>query len=433
MRSLDIGASAGLVLGLAASAAAVPVRESVTTPHPGIVHEVWVDAEVPARLHLVRVNLTSAEIGVVATAEADRGATPSGFAARMAAQVALNGDVFAVSGFRPLGLAAGAGAPWSATADSDVSALLHLRRVGERTVVAIDPPELVRAFGDLPAGTQGVISGRPLLVRAGAVESAFDCSNPVTLACVRAPRSAAALTADGNTLMLTAVDGWQPGSAGLTAAELATFLVARGASTALALDGGSSTALVLDGDLVSSPSDGVERAVANHLAVKYGRLATGRLLGFVCETSVFECDPIANATVTLDDGRVDQANTEGLYEFPAVTPRLACVTVAAAGYLTKTQCTTVVSDEFTYNSVVMEPGEDPPDAGVPDAATPPDATDVVDGEPRPDAGSNPATGEGGGGCCRVGDAPDAPSHDGVRALLVAMVVWMLSRRRGTTT
>ena len=39
----------------------------------------------------------------------------------------------------------------------------------------------------LPEGTQGAISGRPLLIRAGAVETSFDCNDPITLACTRAP------------------------------------------------------------------------------------------------------------------------------------------------------------------------------------------------------------------------------------------------------
>ena len=70
-------------------------------------------------------------------------------------------------------------------------------------------------------------------VRSGAVESNFDCADPVTLACQRAPRSGVGISGDGNTMWLATVDGWQAGSVGLTAAELGAFLSARGSARAL--------------------------------------------------------------------------------------------------------------------------------------------------------------------------------------------------------
>ena len=229
-------------------------------------------------------------------------------------------------------------------------------------------------------------------MRAGAVETQFDCADPLTLACQRGaahPRSA--LSADGNTLWLAAVDGWQSGSIGLTAAELAGFLRERGAHMAMALDGGSSsTPWRSMARLLSSPSDGVERPVANHLAIKYGMLPAGQLVGLICEDSVFNCTPPRpGAQVTLDDGRVRTTAADGFYDFANVTPRLACVTVRKAGYRTKTQCQTVDSGIQTYNSVVLEPGTDPPpDAGVPDASVPDDAgasTAVVGSAPMRDS------------------------------------------------
>ena len=47
-------------------------------------------------------------------------------------------------------------------------------------------------------------------------------------------------------MWLVMVDGWQASSIGMTADELAAFLLARGAYIAMALDGGSSSALVLE-------------------------------------------------------------------------------------------------------------------------------------------------------------------------------------------
>ncbi len=417
---------AAVVLVLAGStAAAAPVRTSQTDPHPGIHVEHWMDSAVPARLTLVRVDLTSAEIALYATKESDRGITTSGFAARMGVQVAINGDAFSAADYRPRGLAIGDTTAWTNTADTDLLTLLHLRRVGERTVATIVPPEVIVTPADLPTGTQGAVSGRPLLVRAGTVATSFDCNDPLTLACQRAPRSAVALSADGNTMWLATVDGWQSGSIGMTAAELGAFLDDQGAYMAMALDGGSSSTLVLDGALASAPSDGIERTVANHLGVKYGALPRGELVGLVCQNSVFNCTRIAGAQVTLDDGRTQTTATDGFYDFTNVTPRLACVTVRKSGFLTKKQCQTVSAGIQTYNSVVLEPGMDPPlDAGVPDAAVLDDAGGGGGGGFGTDAGTG---GGEPGGCCEAG----ARGSGSLPIALAVLVGWRLGRRRGT--
>jgi exopolysaccharide biosynthesis protein len=419
------------ILLISGTAVAAPARVSSVEKHPGIDYEKWEDTAVPARIHLVRVDLTSAEIALYATKEADRGNTARQLGLQLDAQVVINGDAFAVAGYRPRGLAIGDSAPWTNTGDDAASAIFHLRRVGERTVAAISPPEQVMTTDLLPEGTQGAISGRPLLIRAGAVEAQFDCNDPVTLACTRAPRSAAAITADGRTLLLATVDGWQQGSAGLTAAELASFLLARGGHHAVAFDGGSSATLVLDGLVTNSPSDGVERSVANHLAIKYGALPAGQMVGIICKSDIFACTEddslrLPGAEVTLDDGRVDVVGSDAFYNFTSVTPRLACVTVKKAGYKTKTQCQTVESGIQTYNSVALEPGEDPPpsDAGVPDGPLPVTDSGIFGDAAGGDAGIDPGTPPG--GCC------DAPGRPASSMILVALVAFMALRRRGTT-
>lgn len=416
-----------IVVGLAGSAVAAPSMTSQSDPHPGIHVERWTDAAIPAKIVLVRVDLTSAEIAVYATKEADKGLTTSGYASRIGAQVAINGDAFAALDYTPRGLAVGESTPWTNTLDSNVLPLVHLRRVGERTLATLVPPEIVVTTADLPEGTQAVLGGRPLLVRAGNVATQFDCADPVTLSCQRAPRSALALSADGNTLWLAVVDGWQSGSLGMTSAELAQFLDARGAHMAMALDGGSSTTLVLDGAVVNAPSDGVERRVANHLGIRFGALPKGELVGLVCAGSITSCTRLSGAVVTLDDGRMQTTGTDGFYDFTNVTPRLACVTVKKTGYKTKRQCTLVESSMQNFNSVVLEPGTDPPvDAGVPDAppATDDAAIPADDAGLRTDAG-NPAMGDG-NGCCDAGR-----ERPPITIVLGVALGWMLRRRRGT--
>ncbi|MCB9561059.1 MAG: phosphodiester glycosidase family protein [Kofleriaceae bacterium] len=427
-------AAAGLLCAVAGAAAAAPALDSATDPYPGIHHEVWIDAAVPARIHLVRVDLSSSELTLFATAEDDRGQRTSAWAGAVGAQVAINGDAFAIAGYVPAGLAVGGGAAWSTTADDAVSGFVRFARVGERTEAAIVAPEQVIATSALPAGTQGVVSGRPLLVRAGQPVSSFDCADAIAMPCQRAPRSAVAVSADGNTLWLAVVDGWQQPSLGLTCAELASFLDARGAYDALALDGGGAATLVVtaEGGVVSAPSDGAERTVANHLGVHYGMLPQGQLVGFVRERDVF--DPNANldgVTVTLDDGRVDVTGTDGFYNFPGVTPRLACVTAVKAGYRTEHKCKQVVAGQVNYNSIAMYPGDEVPDAGVPDAAVPdaaagPDAARGDAGVADPDAGDG---GGGGGGCAVTAAGGDAGAGGLATWLLATIAVLGLRRPR----
>ncbi len=418
------------VLALATPAGATPTLQSQSAPYPGIHRETWTDVDM--RIRLIRVDLTSAEIAVYATAEANRGETTSDYAARKNAQVAINGGPFAVNNFVPRGLAMGEGNVWSQTADDASYALFHMRRSGERTIASILPPESVVAAADLPEGTEGIVSGRPLLVRQSQVTTTFDCNDPVTIPCQPAPRTAIGVAPDGNTLWLVVVDGWQQNALGMTAAQLAEFMRARGAGMAMALDGGSSSTLVVGGSVVSQPSDGIERAVANHIAIKYGSLPKGELYGLICKHSVINCATdvpsrkITGATVTLDDARQLTTDTTGSYDFLNITPRLACVTVRKTGFVSKTQCHQVVAGELQYNSVAMWEGTDAPDAGVGDGGTtPPDATAATDGGTS-DAGTS-FDGPG-GGCCDT----STNGRDRMPALLVLLVAFFLMRRRGTT-
>ncbi|HEV7556540.1 MAG TPA: phosphodiester glycosidase family protein [Kofleriaceae bacterium] len=411
-----------------AVAVAAPVRTEQDDPHAGIHHETWVDSAIPATIQLVKIDLTAGELALYATKEADRGLTTSDLADKLSAQVAINGGPFQVADFRPEGLAVGDSTQWSNTADNTTAAVFHLRRVGERTVAAIIPPEVVVTLDDLPDGTQGVVSGWPLLVRNGAVESQFDCNDPVTIACERAPRSAVAVSADGNTMWLAVVDGWQAASFGMTAAELASFLRGRGANMAMGLDGGSSSTLVMDGTLVNHPSDGVQRAVANHLAIKFGSLPKDQIVGLVCEHDIFACknDPslkLAGAHVTLDDGREQTVGSDAFYDFTNITPRYVCVTVKKAGYHSKRKCILDdPADQPTYNSVALEPGTDAVDAGTDDGGEPVDGGFGDDAGANGDAGTNPAMGPGGGCCQSGGDPPVAI----VSVTVLALAGW---RRR----
>jgi len=82
----------------------------------------------------------------------------------------------------------------------------------------------------------------------------------------RHPRTAVGTTADGE-IVVVVVDGRSRFSRGVTLAELATLMKERGCADAVNLDGGGSSALWLASGVVNLPSDGVERPVANALAL----------------------------------------------------------------------------------------------------------------------------------------------------------------------
>jgi hypothetical protein len=422
-----------VVLAVAAPAGASPMLVSSTTPHTGIEHDVWADSSVPWTAHLIKLDLTNAEIGVYATPPDDAGETTTAFSKKLSAQVAINGDSFAASGYVPLGLAMGGSMPWTNTSDDNVTAVLHFQRLGERTSATIEPPEAITTFASLPTGVEGVISGRPLLVRAGAATAQFDCTDPVAIPCERAPRTAVALSADGNTMWLVVVDGYATASLGMLDSELASFLVARGAATAIALDPGSSSTMVVDGALASVPSDGVERTVANHLAVKWGSLPTGTLVGFTCKDAVFTCgdhpdQQLSGVKITLDDGRTQTTGTPAFYQFANVTQRLACVTAKLSGYLTVRQCAQMMGSGTTYNSIQMFKGTDTLDAGIRDGGMGNDDVDAGIGSGGGDDAGNAETGPGRGGCCDAGGRSHLPAD----VLVIVLVTWFLTRRRGTT-
>ncbi len=131
---------------------------ATTSPYLGVTHLVFEEGAIPARIHLVVVDLTSAELSVSTTAESERGKKVSQYSASSGAQIVINGDFFAPADFRPRGLAMGGGAVlWSGSTDDAVSGFMGVDRNGNRSHVTISAPEAIVAAADLPTGTQGVV------------------------------------------------------------------------------------------------------------------------------------------------------------------------------------------------------------------------------------------------------------------------------------
>ena len=93
----------------------------------------------------------------------------------------------------------------------------------------------------------------------------------------RQPRTAAAVSQDGNTLILAVADGRQTNfSVGIMQSEMADLLMDYGGYNGLDLDSGGSATMVINGFVTNHPSDGAnhdgtggsERYVANSLLIK---------------------------------------------------------------------------------------------------------------------------------------------------------------------
>lgn len=141
------------------------------------------------------------------------------------------------------------------------AAALRALEVGEPVRVEF---ALVPRSGVAPVAAVG---GQPILADGGPTEDLDDA--------VRAPRSAAAVSADGRRVYLVTVDGRQDDSIGATLAELSALLAEMGADDGLNLDGGGSSTLAVrepDGSIrvVNDPSDSSARLVPNGLGAFSG-------------------------------------------------------------------------------------------------------------------------------------------------------------------
>ncbi|MEH0929248.1 phosphodiester glycosidase family protein [Micromonospora sp. CPCC 205558] len=159
------------------------------------------------------------------------------------------------------------------------------------------------------------VGGGEVLVRDGVVQSIAD----PTLA----PRTAVGFSADGRKMIMLTVDGRQVDSRGVTQTEMGRMMAELGAHHALNLDGGGSSTLLAREpgapavQVENGPSDGIERAVPNGLAI-YAPKGSGRLTGYWVETA---SDPTAAPGISpVRGGRPDRV-------FPGLTRVLT-----AAGY-----------------------------------------------------------------------------------------------------
>jgi hypothetical protein len=116
---------------------------------------------------------------------------------------------------------------------------------------------------------QVAISGNHFLVHEGVIKAVDDTEMH--------PRTAISIDTDTHRVLLLVVDGRSDDSRGYTMVELAELMVDLGADEAVNLDGGGSSTMVAHGPkglrgkprVLSTPSDGFLRSVANAVEVTY--------------------------------------------------------------------------------------------------------------------------------------------------------------------
>ena len=212
-------------------------------------------------VHVARIDLTSSDLRVIATPESQRGLRVSEFGAANKAIVAINADFFTKEGV-PIGLIVGPCGVWEGTKDTTREGLVaigdgHAEIHPQRKVLEQPEPWM-----------EAVVSGWPMLVKGCTALGASDLPGSDAFTRAPHPRTAVGLSKNGETLYLVVAEGRKKGVPGMTLSRLARFMVNElDACTALNLDGGGSSAMWIEDEIVNRPSDGVERNVANHLAV----------------------------------------------------------------------------------------------------------------------------------------------------------------------
>ncbi|MBA3541478.1 MAG: phosphodiester glycosidase family protein [Deltaproteobacteria bacterium] len=244
------------LLSLALVAVATPAQAADTwsDPFPGVRRLRRVTTT--QNINVLVVDLCAPGVSVRATASGEKQRTPSSFGGLVGAQAAINGDFFS-STYNTNGPAMGNGAAWGGDDHTYVAPV----QFGPHQIAI---PEHGGTGGVAPWARE-VVGGHPSLL-AGGVRRDY---NGDSLCTARHPRTAIGFSADHTTLFMAVVDGRTSTRIGMTCDELSALFTGLGASDALNLDGGGSTAMWLAGTgVVNNPSDGQQRVVANHLAIR---------------------------------------------------------------------------------------------------------------------------------------------------------------------
>jgi hypothetical protein len=322
--------------------AAAGAEDRWSDPFPGV-RRLRRTSTGPRVVHVLVVDLCAAGVSLRATRDGERRRTVPSWGDLTNVDAAVNGDFFSFDTYSTSGAAMGNGEAWG-PADHRGEGLIAFG--SDRVRLSPD----AEVLDPLPSWMRQVVSGKPLILRAGEVVD----QGTRELCTVRHPRTAVGLSRDRQTLYLMVVDGRSSSSIGMTCAEEATTLRGLGAWDALNLDGGGSSAMWLSGTgVVNAPSDGSPRVVANHLGVNANgsgmpgscmpwepeedELAAG---SFATTTSDVDGDGIADACARSSAGIVCSSSAIGA---PFAGPALS----DANGWRDRTNYSTIAMGDVT--------------------------------------------------------------------------------------
>lgn len=288
MRRLHIFLCAALLLAPFFPARAAEIAPPVfpaAQPYPEVRYEHRIGIEPAQQIFVARVDLSDPDVEVrVAPGGADPDGdgeyqtvlqTPMTIANRERFEIAINGDFFTArktadvegekSGFvsgkwaKAIGPAVTDGYFWAPSSEPRAALIFDAQKKPRIAMIKDVPPDALQ-----------IIAGSNVLLERGEIvvesESGFSKT--------RHPRTAVGIGADGKTLILVVVDGRRAKTAvGMSLTEMAQLMQSLGCRDALNLDGGGSSEMVVRNpqggvlQVLNSPSDGRERAVANVLGI----------------------------------------------------------------------------------------------------------------------------------------------------------------------
>lgn len=256
-----------------------------TRPYPAIEYHFIQRDDPPQRICVATVDLTSPTISLRVSRGGDDPDAEGKWqtvlqpsteiAKRERFDLTVNGDFFAANKVKDaegaqagyvkgvwaaaIGPAATDGKQWS-TPEKPRPALLVLKG---NTIK-------IETVKELPSNVLQAVAGSHVLIRGGRVV----VENQGTFSKTRHPRTAVGIADGGRKLVLVVVDGRKAGVAsGMSLTELAELMLTFGCESALNLDGGGSSQMTMRDpetgklEVMNTPSDGRERAVANVLGV----------------------------------------------------------------------------------------------------------------------------------------------------------------------
>jgi hypothetical protein len=316
-----------IAIAIAGTPAVASAADTWSEPHPGI-RMLARTTNTPWRLWALEIDLCASGVSLRATKSSERQRTPSSFAGLVDADAAVNGDFFSFATYGTSGLSVGAGEPWGDTSDANGNGFVAFGN--DRAELKMTGTHIAAAAGWM----QNVVSGHPGIVKNGEVDAPAS-----DLCTARHPRTAAGMSKDGRTLYLAVVDGRTTISVGMTCGELGNLMVELGAWSAINLDGGGSSAMWVRGPgVVNSPSDGVQRVVANHLGV----LASGAGDPGSCDRSWEEATVHGDA---YDASTTTDIDGDGDADVCVRAPTGVECALADAGVLTTTVPGPALSDD----------------------------------------------------------------------------------------